>query len=255
MTETIMKALVLGTMCICVTASRCFGGCQPSCGVLNWSGEWLVPPACPPPCVVVVRPPCPPPPCAAARPCAQQHIAPAPRQNGYSKESTGTARRRHRPEHPNVSVSAVRSNEIVKVYDIGRYVDPVDCRVMHERHAVYRLESASGWKLQPPVGQNEILLGPIVGLRRAEYHPEPVAGELGQQIQQTRRDAEVAASTTEVLKSQLEGLQQRMNDDAARQNENNAMIVEQIRQLREELKKREATPTGSPSPSPAATTM
>jgi hypothetical protein len=247
-----MKALVI--LFVCLAASRCFGGCQPSCGVLNWSGEWLVPPACPPPCVVVVKPPCAP--CAAARPCAQQRVAPAPRDNGYSKESGGTARRRRqRSEHPNVSVSAVRSNEIVKVYDIGRYVDPVDCRVMHERHAVYRLESSSGWKLQPPVGQNEILLGPIVGLRRAEYHPEPVAGELGMQIQQTRRDAEVAASTTEVLKSQIEAFQQRLNDDAARQNQNNAMIADQIRQLKEELNKRQGTPTGSPSPSPAATTM
>jgi hypothetical protein len=254
MNERNMKALVLGIVSICLTGPRCFGGCQPSCGVLNWSGEWLVPPAYPPPCVVVVQPPCVP--CAGARPSGRAPVVPVPRENGYSKESSGTARRhRTHTQHPNVSVSAVRSNDIVKVYDIGRYVDPVDCRVMHERHAVYRLESASGWKLQPPVGQNEILLGPIVGLRRAEYHPEPVAGELGQQIQQTRRDAEVAASTTEVLKSQLEALQQRMNDDAARQNQNNAMIADQIRQLREELSKRQAAPTGSPSPSPASTTM
>jgi hypothetical protein len=170
------------------------------------------------------------------RPCVKENAAPASHDNGYSKESSGSrSRYRTRTHHPNVSVSAVRSNEIVKAYDIGRYVDPVDCRVMHERHAVYRLESVSGWKLQPPVGQNEILLGPTVGLRRAEYHPEPVAGELGQQIQQTRRDAEVAYSTTEVLKSRLDELTQRLDENVNRENSNLQVLVDQIKELKKKL--------------------
>ena len=123
---------------------------------------------------------------------------------------------------------------------------------MHERHAVYRLESSAGWRLQPD-GKPEILLGPVVGLRRSEYHPEPVAGELGQQLQQTHHDAELAYSSTEALKGQLEALQQRLSDDAAKQNQNNAMIADQIRQLREELSKRQPPPSATPSP--ASTTM
>jgi gas vesicle protein len=119
---------------------------------------------------------------------------------------------------------------------------------MHERHAVYRLESSSGWKLQPPVGQNEILLGPTVGLRRAEYHPEPVAGELGQQIQQTRRDAEVAYSSTEALKSRLDELNQRLDENVSRENRNQQVIVDEIKQLKQKLE--ESHLPASPSTTP-----
>src|SRR5258707_15469298 len=34
----------------------------------------------------------------------------------------------------------LRQSETVKVYGLNRYVDTADPRVMHDRHAVYRLE-------------------------------------------------------------------------------------------------------------------
>jgi hypothetical protein len=246
---------IIATSVVCLAALSCYAGCPPPpCGVLNWTGEWVVPPHC---CVA----PAPPPPPVCYAPCrpapcqTAQRVAPppAPHENGYSKESSGTRRRRSRSTgHSQVTVGAVRYNEVVKVYKIGRYVDPVDCNVMHEAHPVYRLERSAGWRLQPD-GKPQVLLGPVEGLRRPEYHPEPVPGELGQQLQETRRNSELAYSTSEALKSQLEALQQKMNDDAARQNQNNALIADQIRQLREELNKRQASPHESPSP--ASTTM
>jgi hypothetical protein len=137
---------------------------------------------------------------------------------------------------------------------MGRYVDPVDCRIMHERHAVYRLESSSGWRLQPPTGQPEILLGPLVGLRRAEYHPDPVPGELGQQLNETRHNAQLAYQTTDVLKQQIADLTQRLNDNVARQNQNNDMIAAQIRELRERLEKTQGgSGSATPAPSPSQT--
>ena len=44
------------------------------------------------------------------------------------------------------TVGNVRTPELVKIYGVNRYVDPVDPRMMHERHAVYRLEEQPHWK-------------------------------------------------------------------------------------------------------------
>src|ERR1700675_196589 len=65
----------------------------------------------------------------------------------------------------------LRQSETVKVYGINRYVDTADSRVMHERHAVYRLEQRPVWITRSPANRNEVILGPIVGLRKPEYAP------------------------------------------------------------------------------------
>ncbi|HEY0791400.1 MAG TPA: hypothetical protein VGD78_10095 [Chthoniobacterales bacterium] len=92
------------------------------------------------------------------------------------------------------SLASVRDRETVKVYGINRYVDPADGRVMHERHAVYRLEQPAGWVLRQPDHAGEVLLGPVLGLKRAEYRPEPIPGETAQALAQQRRALEEAAA-------------------------------------------------------------
>jgi hypothetical protein len=88
------------------------------------------------------------------------------------------------------SLSSVRRTEEVKVYGVNRYVDPADSRVLHERHALYRIERPAGWVVRQPDHQGEILLGPVLGLRRAEYRPEPIPGETAQTLVQQRRTLE-----------------------------------------------------------------
>jgi hypothetical protein len=39
----------------------------------------------------------------------------------------------------------LRQTETVKVYGVNRYIDTADSRLMHERHAVYRLEQQPTW--------------------------------------------------------------------------------------------------------------
>ena len=96
------------------------------------------------------------------------------------------------------TIGNVRSSEMVKVYGVNRYVDPSDSRVMHERHAMYRLEEQPQWVLQTPKGGNKILLGPIVGLNRPEYKPAPDSAELGRELMTARR-----ATSTTTMKSVL----------------------------------------------------
>jgi hypothetical protein len=86
----------------------------------------------------------------------------------------------------------LRQPETVKAYGINRYIDAADSRIMHERHAVYRLEQQPTWVTRSPRNQNEVILGPIVGLRKPEYAPEPLPGETGREIVQARRGVEQA---------------------------------------------------------------
>jgi hypothetical protein len=86
----------------------------------------------------------------------------------------------------------LRQSETVKVYGMNRYIDAADSRVMHERHAIYRLEQQPAWITRPPKNQTEVILGPIVGLRKPEYAPEPMPGETSREIFQARRGIQEA---------------------------------------------------------------
>ncbi len=99
-----------------------------------------------------------------------------------------------------------RQSEIVKVYGTNRYLDPADGRVMHERHAIYRLEQQPTWITRSPGNQNEVILGPIVGLRRPEYAPEPGPGETSREIFQARRGIEEANEGMKDLRESQEKL-------------------------------------------------
>ena len=86
----------------------------------------------------------------------------------------------------------LRQSETVKAYGMNRYIDVADARVMHERHAIYRLEQQPAWMTRSPKNQTEMILGPIVGLRKPEYAPEPLPGETSREIFQARRGIQEA---------------------------------------------------------------
>jgi hypothetical protein len=98
----------------------------------------------------------------------------------------------------------LRQSETVKVYGMNRYIDPADSRVMHERHAIYRLEQQPAWITRSPKNHPEMILGPIVGLRKPEYAPEPLPGETTREIFQARRGIQEAnAGMNDLRESQL----------------------------------------------------
>jgi hypothetical protein len=104
------------------------------------------------------------------------------------------------------SAAQLRQPESVKVYGINRYTDAADPRIMHERHAVYRLEQQPSWVTRPARTQNEVILGPIVGLRKPEYAPEPLPGETAREIVQARRGIEQANEGMKSLQESQERL-------------------------------------------------
>jgi len=180
---------------------------------------------------------------------------------GYSKDSpSGYSKDYQHPRRSTQSAlnqSAVRTNAVIKVYGVGRYVDPADCRIMHERHAVYRLEESAGWKLQPPANQPEILMGPIVGLRRSEYAPEPVRGEVGRDLIATKRNSQVALDEVNAVSRDQVKIRTDLEANLKRINQNEEALLGQFNDLKRQLEQAQAKSSVNatqPKPPPVVNT-
>src|ERR1700761_4160976 len=113
------------------------------------------------------------------------------------------------PTAPLGTVANVRQSEQVKVYGVNRYVDPADPRIMHERHAIYRVEQKSGWVTRSKNQSGEILLGPVLGLHRPEYAPEPLPGETARDLAEAKRGVQ---DTNNDLQTMRDGQQKLANN-------------------------------------------
>jgi small-conductance mechanosensitive channel len=147
------------------------------------------------------------------------------------------------------TLADVRQSEAVKVYGLNRYVDPADPRMMHERHAVYRVEQQSSWVTRSRTRQGQVLLGPIFGLHRPEYAPEPLPGETARELSEAKRglqdnnkDLRAMRDSQEKLASNVQSLAEQTLD--AQRKLTGALAV-----LNERLKKLESQSVASPAPS------
>ena len=75
------------------------------------------------------------------------------------------------------NMESVRYGENLKMYSFGRYVDPNDGLVMHEAHAVYRVETTAKWNLHPSVPVT-VPSGPVVGLIDPAHKDSPTTSEV-----------------------------------------------------------------------------
>jgi type IV secretory pathway VirB10-like protein len=110
------------------------------------------------------------------------------------------------PIGPLGTAGNVRASESVKVYGMNRYVDPGDPRVLHERHAIYRVEQQPSWITQSDRNQNAILLGPVLGLRNPRYAPEPLPGETARDVAQNKQNLQEATRDIHLMQENQEKL-------------------------------------------------
>jgi hypothetical protein len=68
------------------------------------------------------------------------------------------------------------------------------------------LEQQPAWVTRSPRNQNEVLLGPVVGLRKPEYAPEPLPGETARDLVTTKHRTEQAAEDIKVVREGQEKL-------------------------------------------------
>jgi small-conductance mechanosensitive channel len=138
--------------------------------------------------------------CVQSKPQAVVHAVRTIKPAARAEESRSSA------SAPPGTVRNVRENELVKVYGINRYVDPSDQRVLHERHAIYRLEQEPRWVTQSDRKEGGILLGPVLGLRNAQYAPEPLPGETARDLVQTKQGLQEATRDINALEQNQEKL-------------------------------------------------
>jgi hypothetical protein len=78
---------------------------------------------------------------------------------------------------PAEDTESIRYAENLKAYTVGRYVEPNDSLVMHERHTVYRVETTPKWNLHPNPAVS-IPMGPATGIVDAARREPPVNAEV-----------------------------------------------------------------------------
>jgi hypothetical protein len=176
-----------------------------------------------------------------AEPEPQVVVLPAVRRMAHSDSVPTTAA----PMGPIGTVANVRQPELVKAYGVNRYVDPADPRIMHERHAIYRIEQKPAWATRSKSQSGEILLGPVLGLHRPEYAPEPLPGETARDLAEAKRGLQDA---TKDLQSMREGQQKLANNVQSLAEQRK--LTTAVGLLNERMKKLEGQPAASPTPTP-----
>jgi hypothetical protein len=138
------------------------------------------------------------------------------------------------------SVGGLRATGSIKVYGMNRYVDPADSRIMHERHAIYRLEEQPAWISRSPKYQKEVILGPVVGLTREEYAPEPLPGETAREIMHARRGVDQANDSINAVRESQEKLTNSVESLAKETAEAERKLTSVVSILNERVKHLEA---------------
>lgn len=128
------------------------------------------------------------------------------------------------------STIGVRGPDTVKAYPVGRYVDPVNKQVMHERTVIYRVESPAHWKLRTP--PDRVQLGPAAGARLPNQVDGPIASELKSEL------AWQKAVTSKVLQmaQNLQGMEN-INSTAQRIVANQQLVLQTVQGNQAEVKK------------------
>lgn len=148
-----------------------------------------------------------------------------------------------------IGSDGLRTNEQLKEYRLGRYVDARDPFSMHEGHPLYRVETSARWDLRPNNGATPP--------RRNTVPPasvstnDAVLAEVNKQRAATRAFTEQTAALNQRLTELGHAVEQ--TREVAKQNlelkRDVATLREQLDSLDTKLRERKA-PTASSSPSP-----
>jgi hypothetical protein len=152
------------------------------------------------------------------------------------------------PTGPIGTVANVRQAEQVKVYGVNRYVDPADSRIMHERHAIYRVEQKPAWVTRSKNQSGEILLGPVLGLHRPEYAPEPLPGETARDLAEAKRGEQDTNNDLQTMRDGQQKLANNVQSLAEQTLDGQRKLTTAIGLLNERMKKLEGQSAANPTP-------
>ena len=145
-----------------------------------------------------------------------------------------------------VSSDSLRTDEQLREYRLGRYVDPRDPLAMHEAHPMYRVESTAQWDLRP---QAQAAISPRKTTTASSVSTnDAVVAEVNKQRVATRAFTEQTAALNQKLTELSKAVSQ--TEEIAK---NNLSLKKDVADLREHLDALDArfnSPKASPSPSP-----
>jgi len=153
-------------------------------------------------------------------------------------------------------VEAVRYGEVVRAYNVGRFIDPNHPETMHEQHSVYRIETSALWNLHPGSLNTANLLNPPPD---AAFAPPPtndvLVAEMNRQREATVRVMQEAAKLTQSY-GELQGILTEMKNvarNSALLNMRFATNESRMVELERGLQKLSVAPTPTTNDVPAFT--
>lgn len=154
---------------------------------------------------------------------------------------------------PAQRVESVRYSENLKVYPVSRYIDPNNSLVMHEAHAVYRVETTAKWNLSPnaPV---HIPGGPVIGLIDPARRDSPVTAEVAAEVQRQKAATQALIDHGTRIQQALSNLGQSVSNTKQLANEHGQLRKEvsltqkRLDALEERFRKQQSLSAGSSAP-------
>jgi len=127
---------------------------------------------------------------------------------------------------PGDDIESVRYSENIKAYNVGRYVEPNNALVMHERHVVYRVETTAKWNLHPNAPAT-VALGPAVQIIDPARKDGPTTAEIIAEVNRQKAATQTVIDQGKRLNDTLMHISTAL--DASKQ------VAEQNRQLKTDL--------------------
>jgi len=127
---------------------------------------------------------------------------------------------------PSDDIESVRYSENIKAYNVGRYVDPNNALLMHERHVLYRVETTAKWNLHPNAPAT-VALGPAVQIIDPARKDGPTTAEVIAEVNRQKAATQTVIDQGKRLNDTLTQISTAL--DATKQ------VADQNRQLTTEI--------------------
>jgi len=127
---------------------------------------------------------------------------------------------------PGDDIESVRYSENIKAYNVGRYVEPNNTLVMHERHVLYRVETTAKWNLHPNAPAT-VALGPAVQIIDPARKDGPTTPEVIAEVNRQKAATQTVIDQGKRLNDTLTQISTAL--DASKQ------VAKQNRQLKTDL--------------------
>lgn len=156
-----------------------------------------------------------------------------------------------RPQQPPAAtdITGTRYPEVLHAYHIGRYADPNDDLIMHDRHVVYRVEDNTRWNFHPGPADGNL---PALQSRDAAFVPAPVNDAILAEVNSQKAATAQIMMQARTLSAALAQFQAALQQTKTNLQET-LILRETVNAMKQRLDALESTPGQLPPP-PISTT-